>query len=429
MSTGRMWDPRGEASSIVACPVCKGVLHEIEPGLECAHCRVLYPVIDGIPTLLPRQEPPTLDPALVRVKTWGEAGQTLTRRARIESGFIGAPRWFYLLYLLLAAAIAFHLTIAVGFIAALLLSDWVVYRSRRRRILTVYERDPMRIRGAADAVLIDEAFERRGIAPPSMADCIRLQAEAGGAGRPESEWKPLAAERYYDILKVLDSLPPSARVVVDVGANNGQACWEFGIGRDRVYIGIDIDRPLLVELKGRLSDQIAIQADGSRLPLADDSVDFLFCTETLEHIPDPAAAVREFTRVLKPGGWFVVQSPNAHRVRNLNPFELLTIALSLVDDRVLQPKIVHENTWVNVTSYHWDFSVQHVGRMLAGLPARVKWQGSRDFFFPLFLLGGSVVRYRAKERVLRAMPIIRFFGADLMIVAQKETAPVRGPRT
>jgi ubiquinone/menaquinone biosynthesis C-methylase UbiE len=100
-------------------------------------------------------------------------------------------------------------------------------------------------------------------------------------------------------------------------------------------------------LKRRLPDQIALQGDGSCLPLADESVDFLFCTETLEHISDPAAAVREFLRVLRGGCRFVVQSPNAHRIRNLNPFELLTLVLSLITDSILQPKIVHENTWLN----------------------------------------------------------------------------------
>jgi len=410
-----------DAHSYVVCPVCKGNLNVVSEALECGRCGISYAVIDGIPRLLPAQGPPTLDPALVRVKTWEEAGRTLASRARIESGFVTAPRWFYLLYLLLIGAAALRVPAAVGAVAAVLLADWIVYRARRSRVLGAYERNPMRLRTAADAEIIDQAFEKRDMTPPSMDDCMRLQEEACGAGRSESQWKPLAAERYYDILKVLEGLPTTAQVVVDVGANNGQACWEFGIGRDRTYVGIDVDRPLLRELKRRLPDQIAIQADGSCLPLADDSADFLFCTETLEHIPDPAAAVREFIRVLKPGGCFVVQSPNAHRVRNLNPFELLTIALSLLDDRVLQPKIVHENTWVNVTSYHWDFSIQHFKRMLAGLPGRVRWEGSREFFFPLFLLGGSVGRYRRKEQVLQRLPIIRYFGGDLMIMVEKVT--------
>jgi ubiquinone/menaquinone biosynthesis C-methylase UbiE/uncharacterized protein YbaR (Trm112 family) len=415
-------DARPDVSRIMACPVCKGPLNVAPGALQCPRCRVSYPVIDGIPRLLAPAAPPALDPNLIHVKTREEAVRTLAARARIESGFIAAPRWFYGLYLILILAIFFRAPLAVGVVLALLLADWIVYRARRGRVLAAYERDPLRMRTAADAEVVDQAFEKLHQAPPSMEDCIRLLAEASGAGGSEEQWKPLAAERYLDILKVLESLPGAAQVVVDVGANNGQACWEYGIGRGRTYIGIDVDRPLLAELKRRLPDQIAIQADGSSLPLADASADFLFCTETLEHIPDPKAAVREFVRVLKPGGCFVVQSPNAHRMRNLNPFEIVTIALSLIDDRVLQPKVVHENTWVNVTSYHWDFSIQHFGRMLAGSPARVQWRGSREFFFPLFLLRGSLPRYRQKEHALRAFPIVRYFGADLMIVVRNNPA-------
>jgi ubiquinone/menaquinone biosynthesis C-methylase UbiE len=44
--------------------------------------------------------------------------------------------------------------------------------------------------------------------------------------------------------------------------------------------------------------------DGQSLALADDSVDAALSTWTLCTIPDPAAAVREIRRVLRPGGTF-----------------------------------------------------------------------------------------------------------------------------
>lgn len=42
--------------------------------------------------------------------------------------------------------------------------------------------------------------------------------------------------------------------------------------------------------------------DGQRLPLADDTADFVLCTWSLCTIPDPVAAVAEMRRVLRPGG-------------------------------------------------------------------------------------------------------------------------------
>jgi ubiquinone/menaquinone biosynthesis C-methylase UbiE len=55
----------------------------------------------------------------------------------------------------------------------------------------------------------------------------------------------------------------------------------------------------------------AVVGDGRRLPLADESVDRVICTEVLEHIPDDRAFVAELSRVLRPGGSIAVSVPDA----------------------------------------------------------------------------------------------------------------------
>ncbi len=49
--------------------------------------------------------------------------------------------------------------------------------------------------------------------------------------------------------------------------------------------------------------------DLQRLELPADSVDVVLCSHVLEHVPDDAAALRELRRVLRPGGWGVLQTP------------------------------------------------------------------------------------------------------------------------
>ncbi|HMG73813.1 MAG TPA: class I SAM-dependent methyltransferase [Pyrinomonadaceae bacterium] len=47
-----------------------------------------------------------------------------------------------------------------------------------------------------------------------------------------------------------------------------------------------------------------------KLPFADRSFDYVTCLEGLEHIENPQQAIREFARVLRPGGKVIVSIPN-----------------------------------------------------------------------------------------------------------------------
>lgn len=50
-------------------------------------------------------------------------------------------------------------------------------------------------------------------------------------------------------------------------------------------------------------------SDITAIPVPDATFDAALCTEVLEHVPDPVAAVNEFARIIKPGGRLLLTAP------------------------------------------------------------------------------------------------------------------------
>ncbi len=75
-------------------------------------------------------------------------------------------------------------------------------------------------------------------------------------------------------------------------------------------VGMDLEWAALVEAKRFGEGAPLSQADAACLPLPDASLDLVVSFETVEHVPDAAAAIAEFARVLRPGGRLVLSTPN-----------------------------------------------------------------------------------------------------------------------
>jgi SAM-dependent methyltransferase len=54
---------------------------------------------------------------------------------------------------------------------------------------------------------------------------------------------------------------------------------------------------------------IDVVSDANAIPVPDASFDVIICTEVLEHVPEPIAVVREFGRIVAPGGCLILTAP------------------------------------------------------------------------------------------------------------------------
>jgi len=93
--------------------------------------------------------------------------------------------------------------------------------------------------------------------------------------------------------------------LLDVPAGEGALAARF------VASGFDVRCCDLYPEIFKLTDVEIRRGDLSRtLPYGDAEFDYVTCVEGLEHIENPQQAIREFARVLKPGGHLVVTTPN-----------------------------------------------------------------------------------------------------------------------
>lgn len=71
------------------------------------------------------------------------------------------------------------------------------------------------------------------------------------------------------------------------------------------YITADIESPLA-----------KVKMDIHDIPFEDNSFDVIFCNHVLEHVEDDIRAMSEMKRVLKPGGWAILQIPFFYPLRD-----------------------------------------------------------------------------------------------------------------
>ena len=104
--------------------------------------------------------------------------------------------------------------------------------------------------------------------------------------------------------------------MVDVGCGPGSITRDIAAWMAPGWvIGVDTNADRLA-IAHRLIRQSRLQnvclhvGEATRLALREETADLVFAHGLIEHLSAPAVAVQAFSRVLKPGGWMALRSPD-----------------------------------------------------------------------------------------------------------------------
>jgi SAM-dependent methyltransferase len=116
------------------------------------------------------------------------------------------------------------------------------------------------------------------------------------------------AEANLRFLEAAGALTPGADVL-EIGTGTGgmlHALLERGV-RAR---GVEINPALIAESRKWFGDLPVQPVSGVELPFPDASFDLVLSFDVFEHIRDSDAHLREVSRVLRPGGRYLLQTPS-----------------------------------------------------------------------------------------------------------------------
>jgi len=109
------------------------------------------------------------------------------------------------------------------------------------------------------------------------------------------------------------------RKLLDVGCARGRFSKALAQRGARIT-GIDAAEKFISIARGNVPDATFEVASATDIRFEDNSFDGVFCLEVLEHVPETEKAVREMTRVLRPGGKIIIIDKN---ILSLEPLYLM----------------------------------------------------------------------------------------------------------
>ncbi len=143
---------------------------------------------------------------------------------------------------------------------------------------------------------------------------IEIYRQREGSVRREFDGCAEEAGRYYrGYLRFVGRSTPSETQLLEVGSGSGWGAWLLARAGYHVT-AMEVDARAF-EVRGGRRLRLAV-GSATRLPFATESFDVVTSYQVLEHVEQPARALREMMRVCRPGGVVVVCGPNLMGISN-----------------------------------------------------------------------------------------------------------------
>lgn len=137
---------------------------------------------------------------------------------------------------------------------------------------------------------------------------LPLTGERTVPGLPRENYWFRRHEAAYEWVR--RSLPIKGAVVVDAGSGEGYGAELLREGGAARVIGLEYDPPAAAHARRHYPGVTTVRANLAALPLPTGSAGVVVSMQVIEHLWDLPAFLADCCRVLQPGGWLVVTTPN-----------------------------------------------------------------------------------------------------------------------
>lgn len=200
--------------------------------------------------------------------------------------------------------------------------------------------------------------------------------------------------RRHALLTLLEAFPKNARIL-EMGCSGGALLLDLKMRGFTDAEGLDISPEAIKVCRQRGLDNVTL-ASAEQSGKESNFFDVIIASDILEHIADEAATLREWARILKPGGTLILFVPAFHIL--WSGHDLVNHHMRRYRRKPLTDLIRHHG-FVIVKSSYWNFLL----------------------FFPtlLFRLIGRLFASRREPRP-HLFPVPRFVNATLIALLKAE---------